>query len=85
MAEPGGVGPVLSGCTSPAHRCYFFCRSCGATRSEERLIEVGYPSVVMVDEKATIIITREVVCENCLAWHDASLDLAMMDPEEVPN
>jgi hypothetical protein len=49
------------------------------------LIEVGYPGVARAKDDIVVIVTREIVCEDCLAHHDALIDFALMDPEEEPS
>lgn len=84
MAEPPAVGEVHAGHGAPP-RYWHWCRSCGATELDARLIEVAYPGVARVKEDVVVIVTRETVCEDCLAHHDALIDFAQMNPEEVPS
>ena len=49
-----------------------------------KLIELGFPEVARQDNGLPIVvITREIVCEECLAMHDALLAMLELDPEGV--
>jgi hypothetical protein len=81
VAKPRRVGQVHPGIPSPIHPTVW-CRACGAT--EGRLIELGFPEIArQIDGPPIVVITREIVCEECLARHDAMLAMMDIDPEGV--